>query len=245
MDIAAYRDEIKLKLTGNLLELELDDATIDKVINSALREIQRYICSVEVMTIPFSQCIDLSNPTYTNNIPIKVSAVTNIYRASSYGTNSYTNGISMQDPMYGSYWQVLSPNGNLYGYQDYAYNYMSWNTLLQTRNTISTDLAFYFDKKTSKLYINAAGNMPSTITIEYIPRFDTVDDVVSDYWIDFLIRLAVALTKITVGRIRSRYTQTNALWTQDGERLLEEGNAELTELRTYLATNNQLLYPID
>jgi hypothetical protein len=122
---------------------------------------------------------------------------------------------------------------------------MAWNTLLQTRNTISTDLAFYFDKKTSKLYINVGGNMPSSITVEYIPRFDTVDDVVSDYWIDFLVRLAVALTKVTVGRIRSRYTQTNALWTQDGERLLEEGNAELAELRTYLSTNNQLLYPID
>lgn len=245
MDIAAYRDEIKLKLTGNLLEIELDDATIDKVINSALRELQRYICSVEVMTIPFSPCIDLTDPANTNNIPIKVSAITNVYRANSYNTNSYTSGVSMADPMYGSYWQLLSPTGNLYDYQDYAYNYMSWNTILQIRNTISTDLSFYFDKKTSKLYINTSNNIPSIITIEYIPRFDTVDDVVSDYWIDFLIRLAVALTKITVGRIRSRYTQTNALWTQDGERLLEEGNSELNELRTYLATNNQLLYPID
>ena len=245
MDIAAYRDEIKLRLTGNLLELELDDATIDKVINSALREIQRYICSVNVITIPYSPCIDLSNPASTNNIPIKVSAVTNIYRASSYNTNSYIDGVSMADPMYGSYWQMLSPTGSLYGYQDYAYNLMSWNTLLQIRNTNSTDLAFYFDKPTSKLYINAATNMPSNITVEFIPRFDTVDDIVSDYWIDFLVRLAVALTKVTLGRIRSRYTQTNALWTQDGERLLEEGNAELTELRTYLSTNNQLLYPID
>ena len=245
MDIAAYRDEIKLKLTGNLLEIELDDATIDKVINSALRELQRYICSVEVMTIPFSPCIDLTDPANTNNIPIKVSAITNVYRANSYNTNSYTSGVSMADPMYGSYWQLLSRTGNLYDYQDYAYNYMSWNTILQIRNTISTDLSFYFDKKTSKLYINTSNNIPSIITIEYIPRFDTVDDVVSDYWIDFLIRLAVALTKITVGRIRSRYTQTNALWTQDGERLLEEGNSELNELRTYLATNNQLLYPID
>lgn len=245
MDISAYRDEIKLKLTGNLLELELDDATIDKLINSALRELQRYVCSVEVMTIPYSQCIDLSNPANTNNIPIKVSAISNVYRATSYNTNAYTSGVSAADPMYGSYWQMLSPTGSLYGYQDYAINLMSWNTLLQTRNTISTDLAYYFDKKTSKLYINVASSMPSLITIEYIPRFDTVEDVVSDYWIDFLIRLAVALAKITVGRIRSRYTQANALWTQDGERLLEEGNTELNELRTYLSTNNQLLYPID
>ena len=152
MDIAAYRDEIKLKLTGNLLEIELDDATIDKVINSALRELQRYICSVEVMTIPFSPCIDLTNPANTNNIPIKVSAITNVYRANSYNTNSYTSGVSMADPMYGSYWQLLSPTGNLYDYQDYAYNYMSWNTILQIRNTISTDLSFYFDKKTNRYY---------------------------------------------------------------------------------------------
>ena len=31
----AFRDEIKLRLTGNLLELEIDDATIDKLIDAA------------------------------------------------------------------------------------------------------------------------------------------------------------------------------------------------------------------
>ena len=45
MERKAYRDEIKLLLTGNILDLELDDATLDKIINSALREIQRYISS--------------------------------------------------------------------------------------------------------------------------------------------------------------------------------------------------------
>jgi len=60
-----------------------------------------------------------------------------------------------------------------------------------------------------------------------------------------LIKLAVALAKVTVGRIRSRYTQSNALWTQDGEALLTEGNAELEALRQHMMENSQLVFPID
>lgn len=60
-----------------------------------------------------------------------------------------------------------------------------------------------------------------------------------------LIKLAVALAKVTVGRIRSRYTQSNALWTQDGEALLAEGNAELEALRQHMMENSQLVFPID
>ena len=46
-----------------------------------------------------------------------------------------------------------------------------------------------------------------------------------------LTKLSLAIAKVTVGRIRSRYTQSNALWTQDGETLLQEGNEELKELK--------------
>ena len=83
------------------------------------------------------------------------------------------------------------------------------------------------------------------ITIEYVPEFKDVDDIKSDYWIDILVRLSIALTKVTLGRIRSRYTQSNALWTQDGDKLLEEGNAELVALRETLRVNSQIIYPID
>ena len=59
------------------------------------------------------------------------------------------------------------------------------------------------------------------------------------------MRMSKALTKVTLGRIRGRYTQSNALWTSDAETMLQEGQNELTELRTYLAKNTQLLFPID
>ena len=57
--------------------------------------------------------------------------------------------------------------------------------------------------------------------------------------------MSTALVKKVLGRIRTRYTQSNALWTQDGERLLEEGDTELKELREVLRVNSQMIYPID
>ena len=57
--------------------------------------------------------------------------------------------------------------------------------------------------------------------------------------------MSVAITKITLGRIRTRFTQSNALWAQDGETILSEGNEELKEIRDKLEQNSQLCYGID
>lgn len=235
MNITAYRDEIKLRLTGGVLDTELTDDVLDRIINASLREIQRYICSTKVITIPFKRCIDLTE--------YKVNSVSRVMRTQGYATDNST--LSLTDPMYVSQWQLLAGPGNLSNFQNYAYNYMTWNTLLQTRSASSTDLAFIFDKSTNQLYINTASDLPANITIMYVPRYDKVDDITSDYWIDMLCRLAVANAKVIVGRIRSKFTQSNALWTLDGETLLSEGTAELTELRNYLQTNTQLLYVVD
>ena len=58
---------------------------------------------------------------------------------------------------------------------------MSYNTSRQIMNTISTDLNFKEDKIGRKLYVNyTTGDNPGTITIEYIPKLETVDQVVGD-----------------------------------------------------------------
>ena len=85
----------------------------------------------------------------------------------------------------------------------------------------------------------------TTITIEYVPRYDDVSEITSDFWIDMLTRLCIAKAKIAVGRIRTRYSQSNALWAQDGETMLSEGNAELSDLHEKLEASTQLVYPVD
>lgn len=243
MDINTFREELKIKLTGGILDLEISDDVIDRLTASALREVQRYINTTLFITVPFQRCIDTKELKDASGNQIKVSSIIKIYRTQGYVSSN--DGQNVMDPLYASQWQLLSGTGNLYNFQDYALNYMSWNTILQIRNTTSTDLSFRYDKFNEKLYINVATDSPTNITIEFIPRFDSIEEVNSDYWIDVIFRMATALCKIAVGRIRTRYTQTNAIWQQDGEQLLNEGNNELTELRNSLQENAMLTYPYD
>lgn len=242
-----YLDEIKLKLTGDLLESELDDDTIAKIVKSALRELNRYITDTSLITIPFKECIDLSDPKDTKGQEIEVNSISMVYRAKGMGNSSSSEGGSSEsfDPMEVARWQMLSGMGNLMNFQDAVYNYSAWSTVQQLQNTTSTDMAFIFDKHTHKLYINSSNGRPDYVTIEYIPVFTEVEQICSEYWQDMLVRLSIALTKCTLGRIRTRYVIANSPVQQDGERILQEGNEELSYLREMLLQNSELCYPVD
>lgn len=236
MKLQSYIDEIKLNVTGGILDLEIEDSTIAKIVNAAMREMQRYICSTKLLTVPYSKCIDLSKH--------KINSIARIYRADANQTSS-SDPESYTDPMAASLFQITSNYGNLYNLNDFTYRYASWNTLQQVSNTLSTDLAYFYDDAEKKLYVNTSLNTGTNVTIEYIPRYDNVEEITSDFWIDVLMRLSIALTKVTLGRIRGRYTQSNALWTSDAATMLAEGQTELSELRAYLQKNTQLIYPKD
>lgn len=229
----AYIDEIKLELTGGVLDLEIDDLALSRIVNSAMRELQRYICSTKLITVPFEKCISLKD--------LDINAVARVYRASALESS----GNNSTDPVEVGLWQLTSNAGNMYNYNDYMLNYLTYSTLQQTRNTLSTDLAWYYEDSEKRLYINTALGSMEKVTIEYVPRYNSVEEITSDFWIDVLMRLSKALSKVAVGRIRSKFTQSNALWTLDGATMLQEGQNELSELRTYLQKNTQLLYAVD
>lgn len=97
MDLNAYREELKLRLTGNLINLELEDSALDGCINSAFRQVQRYIDTTKLVTIPYVGAIDLNGK--------GVSSVSRVYRAEGYATSAgTTNSISGGDPMYMASW---------------------------------------------------------------------------------------------------------------------------------------------
>lgn len=247
MELQDYIEEIKLEVTGGLLELEIPDETLALVVKKSLREVQRFIDETRLITVPFSSCIDLSSAKDKNGKEIKtVSSVVNVYRTQGYTGDMNSGPITSDtDPVFAQMYLAFGSGGTMYNLNDYVLNYLAYNTMLQMKNTTSTDLKFHEDKSENKLYINTAYDKPDYITIEYIPVLNDVNDIKDPYWTDILIRLSVAQTKQVLGRIRSRYTQSNALWTQDGETMLAEGNAELTDLREKLRVNAQLCYPID
>ena len=237
MNMQAIKDEVLLKLTGDVVSMELSDATLTKIINSSLREIQRYIDTFKLVTLDYSNCVDVTD--------LNVSAVVGVRRAEGYMTSNSTAPGATIDPLYASQWMLLSGIGNVGYIKDYASNLAAWNSLLQIRNTISTDLAFYFDKSDNKVYINVSGGLPDKITLIYVPRINDVSEITSDYWQDVLVRMSVALAKVTVGRVRTKFKQSNALYTLDGDQILEEGNTELANLRQELKDSTQLCYGVD
>lgn len=236
MKMQSYVDEIKLDVTGGILELEIEDSTIQQIVNSAMRELQRYICSTKIVTLPYTKCIDMTE--------YKVNAVARVYKAQA---NTASNGseTATSDPMAISMWQIYGGTGSIYNMQDALYNYAAYSTMQQISNTLSTDLSWYYEDAEKKLYINTTLDSGTAVTIEYVPRYDNVEDITSDYWIDILMRLSKALTKVTLARIRGRFSQSNALWTQDADTMLQEGQTELSEVRAHLQKNTQLLYAID
>ena len=249
MRLADYVNEIKLELTGGVLELEITDDVIASLVNKAFREIQRYIDIPKLVTVPFAPCIDLGPWVDDKGVQhegFKCSSIVRVYRTVGYnGNNEVTNNQNINDPMYMQQWMIYSNGGSMYNLDNYVMNFAAYNTMLQMRNTISTDMSWKEDKEGKKLYINSAYDVPKMVTIEYIPIYQSVEEVEDDYWTDQIAKLSMALVKITLGRIRSFSTQTNAFWTLGGDTLLAEGNAEAQAIRQSLVDNMNFMYPID
>ena len=240
MTLDDYVNEIKLKLTGGVLELEISDGMLISTINACLRELNRYIDCTTLLTIPFTKCIDMKE--YN---PIMIVGVHRTDGFLNTLDTSSQQGISAVDPVYMAQWQIFGGMSMIGGMQNWADNYAAWSTSQQIRNTLSTDLAFRYDRYSQKLYVNTAFDTPTSITVEYIPHFDNVEQITSDFWCDVLLKMSLASVKIILGRIRSRYTTASSLWLQDGETMLNEGNTELADIREKLKTASQLSYTVD
>lgn len=238
MKLDEILDELKLELSGYILDLEITDETLVTIVKKALRELERYWDETTIISCPFASCIDLDGEFFRE----RVSSIVKVYRTEGSGDSGSFS--VMNDPLQMAQFAIFSNGGTMYNLNDYVMNYASWLTMYKIKNTTSTELSFKEDRHNKKLYINNY-NAPSMITIEYIPKLTSVEDIQSDYWIDILIKYCVALTKVVLGRIRTRFTQSNALWTQDGDKILEEGNSELKELREILRVNSNLIMIID
>lgn len=180
MELNAVLDEIKLELTGSVLDLEVTDATLKTVVNKAIRELERYWDETTLVTVPFASCIDLTG--FDAITIVQVYRTSPLGSSNSVGTNGeYISGGTM-DPAFAQQWMLYSGGGGtMYNLNDYVLNYAAWNTMSQIRNTLSTDLAFKEDHHNKKLYINENISIPASITIEYIPKIKDVAEIKSEY----------------------------------------------------------------
>ena len=112
-------------------------------------------------------------------------------------------------------------------------------------NTISTDLDFVWDAHKEELSVAINPPYTNQLTIEYIPDYQSVEEITEVYWVDIILKLATAYAKQVIGRIRSKYTLNSSQYSLDGEALLAEAKEEIAEITTFLRDNVDLAFPID
>ena len=223
-----YMRYIKLQLGAPIIWIELEDF-LDDIIDMAFQELKGYITDCETMTVPYANVIDLAGK--------KIASISYVMRGS---PNISVSGL--QDMMY-IYTSRNRTSGvtNSFTLSDYARALM----VQQNKNALSTDLDFMYDRKNEKLYLYEQKVVSNTVTLVYTPEYEDVSEIYEEFWINLLKRLSLAMTKEALGRVRGKYTLGSATYNLDADQLLGEAQAELTEIRTFLNSNKDLLLPMD
>ena len=222
-------DEI-VEQVSFILGLPANDNTegldIRKAVEIAFRELKRYIKSPVDKTVPFSTRIKLSDVgIFTKKVLYCYAAYPRI-------------GLTMSSIDSGNVFQVAAAV-NVYSAigQTSSINIqpiMTEMAMAQVRNTLSTDFQWKYDPQNDVVYCTHRDPRPSVVTIRYVPDYQDVSEIVSDTWIDYLVRMSTANMKIALGRSRSKYKIEGSNVSLDGEALLSEANAELETIRAEL-----------
>ena len=210
---------IENQLGGQVLDLELKPEDIKQIVEQAFEELVHHMTDTYTVTVPYANCIDLSKYNVDN--------VESVLR----GQDSILTGMPFQMPTM----DLMNITG-VYNLESYT------NALLVKRNLniLATDMEFHWDKPNRKLYVYANPNRPTFVTINFKPEYYSVEDIREDYWETQLRKLALGMTKIILGRIRSKYKYSSAKFQLDGDTLLQEGNAEVQEVRKFLDDNKDI-----
>lgn len=118
---------------------------------------------------------------------------------------------------------------------------MTEMAMAQVRNTLATDFQWKYDELNDIVYCAHRDPRPTMVTIRYVPDFKDVSEIVDYTWIDYLVRMSVSNTKISLGRSRSKYTVEGSNVSLDGDTLLAEANAELEAIRAELDSKQKKL----
>lgn len=232
MDMAELKDEVSFKL-GLLCTENVEGLQVERGILIAFRELKRYMKTPVDKTVPFSTRIDLKAVGIDT---VKVLAV----RASQPRV-----GLALGSIDSGNVFQVAAAV-NTYSAigQTSSLNIdpiMTEMAMAQVRNTLSTDFHWNYDVHNQVVYCSHRDPRPAQVTIRYVPDYKDVSEIVSNTWIDLLIRLSVAHMKEALGRVRSKYSIEGSNVALDGEALLQEAQSELEAIRTELSAKKNRL----
>lgn len=211
----------------------VEDLSIEQAVLIAFRELKRYMRTPVDKTVPYARRIDLRAVGISTNKVLYVQAA------------QPRIGLTMSSIDSGNVFQVAA-SVNTYSAIGNTSSInidpiMTEMAMAQVRNTLGTDFQWKHDTLNEVVYCAHRDPIPSVVTIRYVPNYKDVSEIVSDTYIDYLIRLAEAHMKKALGRSRSKYVVEGSNVQLDGDVLLQEANAELEAIRAELDSKKSKL----
>ena len=225
MNMQEIVQEVSFRL-GIPSNTNVEDLQVEQAVLIAFRELKRYMKTPVDKTVPYQPRLDLVKLGIATKKVINVQAA---YPRIGLTMNSIDSGnvfqVAAAVNTYSAIGQTASINID---------PIMTEMAMAQVRNTLTTDFQWRFDIDNQVIYCTHRDPMPTQVTITYTPDYSDVSEIQNDTWIDYLLRLAEAHMKKSLGRSRSKYRVEGSNVSNDGEILLQEANTELEAIRTEL-----------
>lgn len=223
------------------LDIEADDgvdATIpyEKSVMRAFRELKANWKTPVELTVPFSKRLDLKS---LGVVTKKVWSVIPAYPKV---------GLTLGNVETGNVFQLaaaLNYSGLRNTYTSNIDPIITQLSLAQVSNTLSKDFQWTPDYNNQVVYCTCKAPIPPYCTIKYVPDYQDVSEIVSDEWINYLLRLSEAYLKLKLGRSRSKVTVNGSNVELDGDTLVSEANAEIEQIREELKPKKCRLVIVD
>lgn len=236
-----YVQYIKLMLgaiPGNEESLEYMNSVLTDFVKTAFSEIEPYINVRKRLTIPWNQ--DDNGAIDLREFKIRAKSVTAVRRGTDQGylNNTYvsTNG--------SWYYGWYMPVGGRF-----SADYDPWSMqalMLKGANEISGDKHFLFDYDRQLLFMNFNQQYPQSVTIDYIPEYQSAEQVDDSYWTNILQQYSLALVKISLSYYRGKFIEVDGSpYKLNYEMLAADGKAEREQIWSELVDSNLLNYRFD
>ena len=221
MRMEDYVAAVKIPFGGDIIETELD-GSYEKIIEEALRQAKVYMKESRIKTYNWAPVIDTTED--------RVLRVQRIFRGTTHDLS--LAGANVNDPTGFDIWlgSALIGQGTLgSGIYAFAQQFDRLSQYQKMYNSLGSDIDYKFNYAEKKLF-PISNRPPSAFTILYVLDYDNIEQVESPEWQNMIIRLAVALGKMTLGKIRGSWSQTSALYTTNAAEYVSEGNAEYQQV---------------
>ena len=230
---------VKIKLGEPIVKVELTNEMILVCLADALLELNSVPSAVREVTLPASNCIDLSE--YNAKTVLKVYLADKLTTSAHMSDDVFSNEMKIvMDPMLNKGTQVA---GGLFGGNSLVNSSMNFSSYMTRRfaeiSLLSSQMSnmkrsLTFRYYGGKLYLDVGFPHSFSVTIIYSKIPDNIKDITNPNMLKFVKDFTLAYAKLMLGNVRGKFSVNSAPASLDGDYMRSSGESDLERLREQL-----------